>query len=252
MAPIAAALSLSVPSALSLSSGHSTLVASHPRLATLRFRAPPAGTALIRCAASSLNSSKGAAVLEKPSNPTKTGNWLWKFQEYSANIYYEEHGEDTENTKTILMIPTISDVSTVEEWRVVAKDIVAREGKTNWHAILVDWPGLGYSDRPSINYNADVMENFLVQLLSAPNSPLHNSGNTTKPKNLPMSSSAPRKLLLEMSSFFRSGCFPDSNHPNALAGWCVLPMNLISWFNVFTASSIGPPAEAHSQQVIEG
>lgn len=78
--------------------------------------------------------------------------------------------------KNILMIPTISDVSTVEEWRVVAKDIVARKGELGYRATIADWPGLGYSDRPSLNYNADVMENFLVQLINSPNSPVANTG----------------------------------------------------------------------------
>lgn len=70
------------------------------------------------------------------------------------------------------MIPTISDVSTVEEWRLVAKDIVQRVGKINWRATIVDWPGLGYSDRPKMNYDADVMENFLVDVMNSPDSPM--------------------------------------------------------------------------------
>lgn len=74
------------------------------------------------------------------------------------------------------MIPTISDVSTVEEWRVVAKDIVTRKGELSYRATIVDWPGLGYSDRPSLNYNADVMENFLVHLINSPNSPVADAG----------------------------------------------------------------------------
>ena len=76
------------------------------------------------------------------------------------------------------MIPTISDVSTVEEWRVVAKDIVTRKGELSYRATIVDWPGLGYSDRPSLNYNADVRENFLGQLLHSPNSPGADAGKT--------------------------------------------------------------------------
>jgi pimeloyl-ACP methyl ester carboxylesterase len=107
----------------------------------------------------------------------QTGKWEWKFEDKPINIYYEEHEHDTsENVKNILMIPTISDVSTVEEWRVVAKDIVGRKGELSYRATIVDWPGLGYSDRPSLNYNADVMENFLVQLVNSPNSPVANAG----------------------------------------------------------------------------
>ncbi|KAJ1289666.1 hypothetical protein BS78_02G182100 [Paspalum vaginatum] len=108
--------------------------------------------------------------------PSKTGKWEWKFENTPVNIYYEEHEQDTaNNVKNILMIPTISDVSTVEEWRVVAKDIVGRKGELGYRATIVDWPGLGYSDRPSLNYNADVMESFLVQLMTSPNSPVANA-----------------------------------------------------------------------------
>ncbi|XP_037441582.1 uncharacterized protein LOC119309762 [Triticum dicoccoides] len=115
-----------------------------------------------------------APPASKPAySPSKTGNWQWTFEDKPVSVYYEEHEQGTaENVKNILMIPTISDVSTVEEWRVVAKDIVTRKGELSYRATIVDWPGLGYSDRPSLNYNADVMENFLVQLLNSPNSPV--------------------------------------------------------------------------------
>lgn len=107
----------------------------------------------------------------------QTNKWQWKFKGNSVNIYYEELGkESNEHTKNILMIPTISDVSTVEEWRLVAKDIVQREGNVNWRATIVDWPGLGYSDRPKLDYNADVMERFLVDFINAPNGPVSSLG----------------------------------------------------------------------------
>lgn len=74
------------------------------------------------------------------------------------------------------MIPTISDVSTVEEWNLVASDILQRDGNENLRATLVDWPGLGKSDRPKLDYNADVMEKFLVDLINSPGSPACKSG----------------------------------------------------------------------------
>ncbi|KAG1366448.1 hypothetical protein COCNU_13G002380 [Cocos nucifera] len=129
----------------------------------------------IRCVSSSLDSSNASAVVEKHSSSLKTNKWQWKFDGNSVNVYYEEHeGGSAANVKNILMIPTISDVSTVEEWRTVAKDIVARE-EVKCCATIVDWPGLGYSDRPSLNYTADIMEDFLVQFMNAPNSPLTHS-----------------------------------------------------------------------------
>ncbi|XP_052176440.1 uncharacterized protein LOC127790794 isoform X2 [Diospyros lotus] len=99
--------------------------------------------------------------------------WQWQFKDTPINVYYEEHEkESTGPTKNILMMPTISDVSTAEEWRSVAKDIIQRVGKVNWRTIIVDWPGLGYSDRPKLDYNADVMEKFLVDFINAPNGPV--------------------------------------------------------------------------------
>ncbi|KAK7330360.1 hypothetical protein VNO77_24552 [Canavalia gladiata] len=114
---------------------------------------------------------------DKPS-PLKTSNWQWKFKDNFINIYYEEHvKESSEPSQNILMMPTISDVSTVEEWRVVAEDIVQRNGNVNWRATIVDWPGLGYSDRPKMDYNADVLEKFLVDFINSSNGPIKQQEN---------------------------------------------------------------------------
>ncbi|KAI6683101.1 hypothetical protein NL676_029014 [Syzygium grande] len=118
------------------------------------------------------------SVADKPSSSSRSNNWLWKFKDNDINIHYEKHeSESFDDSKDILMVPTVSDVSTVEEWRLVAKDIVERVGKVNWHATIVDWPGLGYSDRLKMDYDADVMEKFLVDFINAPDSPLSRSGN---------------------------------------------------------------------------
>ncbi|ESQ27691.1 hypothetical protein EUTSA_v10019619mg, partial [Eutrema salsugineum] len=94
----------------------------------------------------------------------------WNFNGNSIGIYYEEHErEKCESAKNILMIPTISDVSTVEESS-VAKDIVQRDGDVNWRATIVDWSGLGYSDRPKMDYDIDVMEKFVVDFMNSPES----------------------------------------------------------------------------------
>ncbi|KAH7529084.1 hypothetical protein FEM48_Zijuj05G0146600 [Ziziphus jujuba var. spinosa] len=131
---------------------------------------------LIVKASSTLDYSK-VSVDEKALAPTKTNNWQWKFKDNTINIYYEEHEKyNNDSSKNILMVPTISDVSTVEEWRSVARDIVQRVGKFNWRATIVDWPGLGYSDRPKLEYNADVMEKFLVDFINAPDGPINGLG----------------------------------------------------------------------------
>lgn len=91
------------------------------------------------------------------------------------NIHFErleKSGAADQPRKDILLVPTVSDVSTVEEWRVVAEEIVGKDAGINWSATIVDWPGLGYSDRPKLDYNADVMEKFLVDFVTAPDSPV--------------------------------------------------------------------------------
>ncbi|XWS48026.1 hypothetical protein CRYUN_Cryun13aG0036700 [Craigia yunnanensis] len=85
----------------------------------------------------------------------------------AIHIYYEEHEmESTDPPKDILMIPTISDTSTVEEWRAIARDILGRSGKVNRRATIVDWPGLGYSSRPKMDNDADVMEKLAVDFIN--------------------------------------------------------------------------------------
>lgn len=106
---------------------------------------------------------------------TNPSSWQWKYEGNSVNIHFErleKDGASDQPRKDILLVPTISDVSTVEEWRHVAEEIVGKNGEINWSATIVDWPGLGYSDRPKLDYSADVMERFLVDFVSSPDSPL--------------------------------------------------------------------------------
>ncbi|GMH01385.1 hypothetical protein Nepgr_003224 [Nepenthes gracilis] len=132
----------------------------------------------LRIRASTSLDFSNLSVAVKQSTPIKCNNWEWRFRDNPINIFFEEHvREGPQPCKNILMIPTISDVSTVEEWRSVAKDLIQRDGSINWRATIVDWPGLGYSDRPQLDYNADVMEKFLVDLVNSPNSPVSCSEN---------------------------------------------------------------------------
>ncbi|XVF50132.1 hypothetical protein PTKIN_Ptkin04bG0070800 [Pterospermum kingtungense] len=127
----------------------------------------------IKASSASLDYSTPSSVIEENSlKPTKTNCWEWKFKDNVIHVYCEKHEkESTEPPKDILMIPTISDVSTVEEWRAVAKDILGRSGRVNWRATIVDWPGLGYSSRPKMDYDADVMEKFVVDFINKISSP---------------------------------------------------------------------------------
>ncbi|GKV28014.1 hypothetical protein SLEP1_g37116 [Rubroshorea leprosula] len=132
----------------------------------------------IKASSTSLDHSTLSVAGTEPSIPIKSNNWQWKFKDNLINIYYEEHERGGNGAaKNILMIPTISDVSTVEEWRSVARDIVGRDGNVNWRATIVDWPGLGYSDRPKMDYDADIMEKFVVDFINAPDGPVGCSEN---------------------------------------------------------------------------
>uniref|UniRef100_A0A6N2KVJ4 AB hydrolase-1 domain-containing protein n=1 Tax=Salix viminalis TaxID=40686 RepID=A0A6N2KVJ4_SALVM len=131
----------------------------------------------IKASSTSVDQHPTISLADKQPFPFKANSWQWKFQDKFLTIYYEEHGKESpEPTKNILMLPSISDVSTVEEWRSVAGNIVQRVGKINWRAVIVDWPGLGYSDRPKLDYNVDVMEKFLTDFISASDGPMKHSG----------------------------------------------------------------------------
>ncbi|CAK7344343.1 unnamed protein product [Dovyalis caffra] len=131
----------------------------------------------IRASLTSVDQSTISLANKNPC-PFKENNWQWKFQDKLLTIYYEEHGKESrEPTKNILMLPSISDVSTVEEWRSVAGNIVQRVSEINWRATIVDWPGLGYSDRPKLDYNVDVMEKFLTDFINASDGPVKHLEN---------------------------------------------------------------------------
>lgn len=118
------------------------------------------------------STSIDASNFSKLSSIQKNDYWQWKFSDKSINIYYEEHeNKGSKPSKNLLMIPTISDVSTVNEWNAVASDVLQRDSNENLMATLVDWPGLGNSDRPKLDYTVDVMEKFLVDLINSPGSP---------------------------------------------------------------------------------
>lgn len=131
-----------------------------------------------RVNASTSIDSSNVSVADKPATLKKNDYWKWKFSDKSIKIYLEEHEkEGSQPSKNMLMIPTISDVSTMEEWSLVVSDILQQDGSDNLKATLVDWPGLGNSDRPKLDYTADVMEKFLVDLINSPGSPVCRSGN---------------------------------------------------------------------------
>lgn len=132
----------------------------------------------LRVKASTSIDYSNVPIVDKHTTPKKKEYWQWRYGDNPINVYYEEYEKgDSQPSKNLLMVPTISDVSTLEEWSLVASDLLQRDGNGNLRAALVDWPGLGNSDRPKLDYNADVMEKFLVDLISSPGSPISTSDN---------------------------------------------------------------------------
>lgn len=93
------------------------------------------------------------------------------------NVSYEEYigNGGSGPLQNLLLLPTISDVSTTEEWRAVALDLLNRD-TSRWRILIVDWPGFGLSDRPRMDYTADSLEGFLADFVTAADSPLIASG----------------------------------------------------------------------------
>lgn len=93
------------------------------------------------------------------------------------NVSYEEYigNGGSGPLQNLLLLPTISDVSTTEEWRAVALDLLNRD-TSRWRILIVDWPGFGLSDRPRMDYTADSLEGFLADFVTAVDSPLIASG----------------------------------------------------------------------------
>lgn len=104
----------------------------------------------------------------------QTGTWTWTYEGNSLNINYVEQGSEGEGAaqETLLLLPSLSDVSTTEEWYDVAEELVTNAGSCKRRAVIVDWPGLGLSDRPALEYTVDMYEKFLVDFVTAANGPL--------------------------------------------------------------------------------
>ncbi|CAM6100670.1 unnamed protein product [Calypogeia fissa] len=117
-----------------------------------------------------------AALATETSDEPKiqAGQWTWKFEGNAIGVYYKEYVQSGMNPKqTILMLPTLSDVSTTDEWQEVAEGLLAVDRP--YKIVVVDWPGLGLSDRPPIDYTADLLETFLAEFMCSADGPLGSS-----------------------------------------------------------------------------
>lgn len=122
-----------------------------------------------------IQAQASAAAVETAESPKlQTGTWTWTYEGNSLNINYVEQGSEGERAaqETLLLLPSLSDVSTTEEWYDVAEELVTNAGSGKRRAVIVDWPGLGLSDRPALEYTVDMYEKFLVDFVTAANGPL--------------------------------------------------------------------------------
>lgn len=102
----------------------------------------------------------------------QTKQWTWTFEGTPIKINLVEYlPNGSSPTKTLVMLPTISDVSTTEEWHAVAERLQSKSS-TSYRIVCVDFPGLGLSDRPGIDYTADLYEKFLVDIISEKDGPI--------------------------------------------------------------------------------
>ncbi|KAL2645416.1 hypothetical protein R1flu_013003 [Riccia fluitans] len=108
----------------------------------------------------------------KEASKVQPKQWTWTHKGSPIKINAVEFvTPGSTPTQTILMLPTISDVSTTEEWDAVAEKLLSKSN-ASYQIVCVDWPGLGLSDRPAIDYTADLYEQFLVDFVSANDGPL--------------------------------------------------------------------------------
>ncbi|KAG6551587.1 hypothetical protein Mapa_006664 [Marchantia paleacea] len=114
-----------------------------------------------------------AAVSQtKDASKVQTKQWTWTFEGTAIKINLVEFlPNGSSPTKTLVMLPTISDVSTTEEWHAVAEGLLSKSS-TSYRIVCVDFPGLGLSDRPGIDYTADLYEKFLVDIICAKDGPI--------------------------------------------------------------------------------
>lgn len=128
-----------------------------------------------RCSPIAISARTAFANEASPSSlKPQTRSWTWKRPGANVNVSYEEYG-GSGPLQNLLLLPTISDVSTTEEWRAVALDLLNRD-TSRWRILIVDWPGFGLSERPRMDYTADSLEGFLADFVTAADSPLIASG----------------------------------------------------------------------------
>lgn len=77
--------------------------------------------------------------------------YTWQWQNHTLNIATETLGSGP----SVLLLPAFSTVSTRAELATLAQALAP-----HFQVTLLDWPGFGDSDRPSLSYQPDFYVNF--------------------------------------------------------------------------------------------
>jgi pimeloyl-ACP methyl ester carboxylesterase len=83
--------------------------------------------------------------------------YLWNWEGKPVTVVYETLGEGT----PMLLLPAFSTVSTRGEMRKIAERL-----SSQFQVTSLDWPGLGQSDRPPLNYSATLYHQFLQDFVT--------------------------------------------------------------------------------------
>jgi pimeloyl-ACP methyl ester carboxylesterase len=84
--------------------------------------------------------------------------YLWNWENQQVGVVYETLGQGS----PLLLLPAFSSVSTRAEMGELAKLLAL-----HFQVVAVDWPGFGESDRPNLDYNPRVYQQFLADFIKS-------------------------------------------------------------------------------------
>jgi len=98
----------------------------------------------------------GSSTQSTSRQPVLTGGavkqYLWSWEGQPLTVVYETLGEGT----PVLLLPAFSTVSSRGEMRGIAQRLSAQ-----FKIVTLDWPGFGQSERPAVDYQPALYQQFL-------------------------------------------------------------------------------------------
>ncbi|PSB04032.1 alpha/beta fold hydrolase [Merismopedia glauca] len=92
------------------------------------------------------------AIASHPTPPTNVQTFSWQWQDRLVEVVYETFGRGL----PVLLLPAFSTVSTRQEMAGIAQKLASQ-----FQVIIPDFPGFGASSRPKLDYNPDLLSQFL-------------------------------------------------------------------------------------------